>query len=242
MESNKELVMRFYDSLFNQGDLSVVDELVGAGFVEHVPGAGDGPAALKAAVAGVRAVNPGLRVEVVRAVAERDLVLLHVDAGVFAVVGIYRVEGGKIVEHWEVMQGVPAGSDMFSQMGVGGVGSRQAALDLFEEAAIDRDLSAFDRYAAEPYHQHTPGVADGIEASKARLASSFAAYPALRMTVARVVAEGDLVAVHHHFQTDAEDRGRAVVDIFRVSGGKVVEHWDVVQPVPETLEDVASMF
>ncbi|WP_075734121.1 nuclear transport factor 2 family protein [Streptomyces acidiscabies] len=89
------------------GRCGVVDELVAAGFVEHVPGAGDGPAALKVAVAGVRAANPGLRVEVVRAVAERDLVLLHVDAGVFAVVGIYRVEGGKVVEHWDVVQSVP---------------------------------------------------------------------------------------------------------------------------------------
>ncbi|GAQ55200.1 nuclear transport factor 2 family protein [Streptomyces acidiscabies] len=242
MESNKELVVRFYDSLFNKGDLGVVDELVAAGFVDHVPGAGDGPAALKAAVAGIRAANPGLRVEVVRAVAERDLVLLHVDAGAFAVVGIYRVEGGKIVEHWEAMQGVPAGSDMFSQVGVGGAGSRQVVLNLFDVVAVQRDLSALDQYIAEPFHQHTPGVADGIAAFKARLEGSYAAYPELRMTVARVVAEGNLVAVHHHFQANADDRGMAVVDLFLVSGGKVVEHWDVVQSVPEELEDVASMF
>ncbi|MGJ5897519.1 nuclear transport factor 2 family protein [Streptomyces niveiscabiei] len=242
MESNKDLVVRFYDSLFNKGDLGVVDELVAPGYVDHVPGAGDGPAALKAAVAGIRAAQPGMRVEVVRAVAEQDLVLLHVDAGAFAVAGIFRVARGKIVEHWEVMQGVPAGSDMFSQVGAGGEGDRQVALDFFEEVAYERDLSAFDRYVAEPYHQHTPGLADGIAASKARLAGAFAAYPELRMNVARVVAEGDLVAVHHHFRTGADDRGVAVVDIFRVLGGKVVEHWDVVQSVPEALADVESMF
>ncbi|WP_416970211.1 ester cyclase [Streptomyces sp. 4F14] len=232
---NKALVLRFYDALFNQGDLGVVDELVGPEYVDHAPAAtGNGPAALKAAVTGIRAANPGMRVRVVRALAERDLVLLHVDAGAFAVAGIFRVEAGKVVEHWEVMQEVPAGSDMFSQAGAGsGEDGKRVVLDFFDEVAIDRDLGAFDRYVGEPYTEHSPRTPDGAAASKEKFAGAFAAHPELSLTRKRVVADGDLVAVHHYFQTYADDPGAVCVEIFRVAGGKIVEHWDVVQPVRE---------
>jgi predicted SnoaL-like aldol condensation-catalyzing enzyme len=57
-----------------------------------------------------------------------------------------------------------------------------------------------------------------------------------------VIAEGDLVAVHHHFQAAAGDLGFAVVDFFRVRVGKVVEHWDAIQPVPATSANANTMF
>ncbi|WP_281250181.1 nuclear transport factor 2 family protein [Streptomyces monashensis] len=62
--------------------------------------------------------------------------------------------------------------------------------------------------------------------------SAFAAHPDPRIGVKRIIADGDLVAFHHHFQLSAEDLGAAVMDIFPVRNGKVVEHGDVVQPVP----------
>ena len=58
----------------------------------------------------------------------------------------------------------------------------------------------------------------------------------------RVVAEGDLVAVHSHYVNAPGERGQAVVDLFRVRNGKIVEHWDVLQDVPATSANDNTMF
>ena len=55
-------------------------------------------------------------------------------------------------------------------------------------------------------------------------------------------AEGDLVVTHGLITTSPEDRGTAAVDIFGLENGKIVEHWDVLQPVPETSENDNTMF
>ncbi len=52
------------------------------------------------------------------------------------------------------------------------------------------------------------------------------------MEFKRIIAESDLVSVHSFLKPNSSDLGRAVVDIFRVEDGKLVEHWDVMQPVP----------
>src|SRR5260221_2386379 len=101
---------------------------------------------------------------------------------------------------------------------------------------------AFDRYVALLYTQHNPRVPDGPAPAIAFLSGRFARYPQARNTIIRVIADGDLVAVHRHYQITPEDRGAAIVDIFRVENGRIVEHWDVIQPVPETSANGHTMF
>jgi predicted SnoaL-like aldol condensation-catalyzing enzyme len=60
--------------------------------------------------------------------------------------------------------------------------------------------------------------------------------------IKRTIAEGDLVVLHVLSKIDAKDTGRAVVDIFRVEDGKIVEHWDVMQAVPEKAANPNTMF
>jgi predicted SnoaL-like aldol condensation-catalyzing enzyme len=101
---------------------------------------------------------------------------------------------------------------------------------------------AFKAHVGATYKQHNPLVPDGIEPSVAFLSKRFDTNPQAINEIKRVIADGDLVAVHVHSRLNDGDRGRAIVDIFRVENGKIVEHWDVIQPVPENAQNNNTMF
>jgi predicted SnoaL-like aldol condensation-catalyzing enzyme len=87
-----------------------------------------------------------------------------------------------------------------------------------------------------------PALADGAAATEKAYADLFAAYPQYTATVAMVVAQGDLVAVHTHVQDAPGELGTSVYEIFRVQHGKIVEHWSDTQDVPATSVNGNSMF
>jgi predicted SnoaL-like aldol condensation-catalyzing enzyme len=62
------------------------------------------------------------------------------------------------------------------------------------------------------------------------------------MEIKRIIAEGDYVVLHSHLILKPGDRGSAVVEIFRLENGKIVEHWDVAQEVPETSANNNTLF
>lgn len=102
---------------------------------------------------------------------------------------------------------------------------------------------AVDKYVGKTYIQHNPTVADGGKAFIDAFAPFLKEHPQSRAQIKRVAAEGDLVFLHVFSQTSPEDRGEAVVDIFRLDrNGKIVEHWDVIQSVPETTVSGHGMF
>lgn len=101
---------------------------------------------------------------------------------------------------------------------------------------------AFETWVAPDYIQHKPTLPDGREAVVEFLEKLLERFPERSFTIHRVIASDDLVAVHYHSQATPEDRGFAVVDIFRVEDCQMVEHWDVVQPVPEQAANDNTMF
>ncbi len=101
---------------------------------------------------------------------------------------------------------------------------------------------AMDRYVGDRYTQHNPFVADGKQPFIDFFVPFFKKNPDVRADIKRVIAEGDLVVLHVHSKLNAADRGRAVMDIFRVENGKIVEHWDVGQPIPEKPANSNTMF
>ena len=108
---------------------------------------------------------------------------------------------------------------------------------------VDKKVrEAFETWADPGYIQHNPMAQTGRQAAIDFLEPFFAQHPDIRYSIKRVMADGDLVAVHSHGSFSAEDRGIAVVDILRVEGCKVVEHWDVVQPVPDKSANPNGMF
>jgi predicted SnoaL-like aldol condensation-catalyzing enzyme len=102
--------------------------------------------------------------------------------------------------------------------------------------------AAFDRFVAATLVQHNPATADGAEPALASLEKRLSENPEMHADIRHIVAEADLVVVHALVKNHRLDRGRAVVDIFRVSEDRIVEHWDVVQPMPEIAVNLHPMF
>jgi predicted SnoaL-like aldol condensation-catalyzing enzyme len=102
--------------------------------------------------------------------------------------------------------------------------------------------AAVAKYLGKTYRQHNPMAGDGPAPFIAFVKWITGANPDLRFHFKRFIAEGDLVVVHSHLVPSKESRGTAVMDIFRLEDGKIVEHWDVLQEVPEKAENQNTMF
>lgn len=101
---------------------------------------------------------------------------------------------------------------------------------------------AVAKYQGPYYRQHNPSARDGAEPFIGFVKWFAQTYPSFRIEFKRIIAEGDLVVTHSHLVREPGERGMAVTDIFRLENGKVVEHWDVVQEIPETSANNNTMF
>ncbi|MBR0873231.1 ester cyclase [Bradyrhizobium tropiciagri] len=112
--------------------------------------------------------------------------------------------------------------------------NKKVVLAFYETAFRGAPERAASEYAGATYIQHNPRVADGTQGFVAFVRGLLTSFPDMKLMIKRVIAEDDLVVTHAHIVKIPGEPGLAVVDIFRVEGGKVVEHWDVVEPVPST--------
>jgi len=113
----------------------------------------------------------------------------------------------------------------------------------FYEAGLNqKDFGAARRYLGDHYIQHNPNVPDGLDGFKAVVEYLRAKAPQSHSEIREAFADGDRVILHVHAVQAPGDRGSAIVDIFRLDQGKIVEHWDVVQPIPAEAANTNTMF
>jgi predicted SnoaL-like aldol condensation-catalyzing enzyme len=121
--------------------------------------------------------------------------------------------------------------------------NKQAVLDFYDKGLNQKDFAAASKHFGATYIQHNPNAADGPEGFKGFVEFLKAKFPQSKSEVKRVFTDGDYVIVHVHAVREPGTRGAAIVDIFRCdANGKIVEHWDVVQPVPEKASNNNTMF
>ena len=120
--------------------------------------------------------------------------------------------------------------------------NKKAAVEFYEKGLNQKDFEAASKYFGPRYTQHNPNAADGPEGFKAFLQFLREKFPNSRSEVKRVFADGDYVILHVHAVREPGARGNAIIDIFKFENGKIVEHWDVVQPIPEKAANSNGMF
>jgi predicted SnoaL-like aldol condensation-catalyzing enzyme len=111
--------------------------------------------------------------------------------------------------------------------------NKAAVLAFYEAGLNHKDFAAARAYLGPTYTQHNPRAADGVDGFQAYVNYLRANTPDSHSEVKRVFADGDFVILHVLKIVHPGERGSAIVDIFRLQNGKIVEHWDVTQDVPE---------
>jgi predicted SnoaL-like aldol condensation-catalyzing enzyme len=119
---------------------------------------------------------------------------------------------------------------------------KATVLACYEAALNQRDADAALQFVGSQYRQHNPLVADEYGGLREYLTWIQENFPKSHSKILRVFVDGDYVLLHVHRVRSPGTRGDAIVDIFRLENEKIVEHWDVIQPVPETAANSNTMF
>lgn len=120
--------------------------------------------------------------------------------------------------------------------------NKKTVVDYYQLAFAGEPEKAVELYLGDRYIQHNPQAQNGPDAFIAFVRYLRSENPDLRLDIKRVLAEGDIVVTHSNLVLKPGEPGQALADFFRVENGKVVEHWDVIQPVPDAAENDNGMF
>ena len=120
--------------------------------------------------------------------------------------------------------------------------NKQTVTAFYEAALNQKDFAAARKYMGPRYVQHNPTAPDGIDGFKKFIDFLRDKYPQSHSDIKQTFADGDYIILHVHATREPNTPGAAIVDIFKLEHGKIVEHWDVIQPVPEKSANDNGMF
>jgi predicted SnoaL-like aldol condensation-catalyzing enzyme/AcrR family transcriptional regulator len=120
--------------------------------------------------------------------------------------------------------------------------NKQTVLDFYDLLINQKDFAAASAHIGSYYRQHNPLVADGPEGLAAFVDFLRNEHPEAHSEIKRVLADPDHVILHVHSTRAPHSRGRAIIEIFRLEEGKIVEHWDTIQEIPEASANPNGMF
>ncbi|MFT5466416.1 MAG: putative SnoaL-like aldol condensation-catalyzing enzyme [Verrucomicrobiales bacterium] len=226
------------------GDPEAVTVVNEGKYIQHNPLTREGNVGLAELFKRLSKTSP--RVEIVRVFEDGDFVFAHTDYDFNVVeVGfeVFRFEDGLVVEHWDNLQSKPDDPNPSGHTMLDGSTettdldkteeNRALIRSFVEEALVGDQLSRLDHYIdSEGYVEHNLKMSDGLPALREALANNREArrYDKIH----RLLAEGNFVLCVCEGHLD--DRHVSFYDLFRVADGKIVEHWDTVDPVPPRSE------
>jgi len=232
--------------IFGKKDATAVDRYFGESFIQHDPSLADGLAGMKSFAAEI-ASSPAADITIYRTLVDGDFVLLHSRyegvgryAGSAIAFDLFRFKADKIVEHWRGQE-PEAPPNLSGRTQVDGpteildrdkTEANRTLVRTYRETVMV--ALRFDRIEefieGTHYAQHASKIGDGIARLRDRIASVAKEGGKLFLTPRRFVAEGNFVLVLT--EGDLPSGPNAIYDLFRVENGKIVEHWDVLTPIP----------
>jgi predicted SnoaL-like aldol condensation-catalyzing enzyme len=120
--------------------------------------------------------------------------------------------------------------------------NKKTVLELFEAGINQKDFAKASQYFGPRHTQHNPNAADGPEGFHKFVDFLREKFPNSHSKIKQVFTDGDYVILHVHAVREPGTRGNAIVDIFKLENGKVVEHCDVIQPIPKQAANSNRMF
>jgi predicted SnoaL-like aldol condensation-catalyzing enzyme len=120
--------------------------------------------------------------------------------------------------------------------------NRQTVLSFYDKGLNQKDADAALAHVGDRYVQHNSNAADGPDGFRKFIGFLREKFPNSKSEIKRSFVDGDYVILHVHAVREPGTKGSAIVDIFKLENGKIVEHWDVVQPIPENPANNNTMF
>lgn len=245
---NKQLVLDMMQNIFAARDATAVDTYFTQGYIQHNPMLPSGSAVIKKFLS--RPMDPSKPApkptQLHRIIGEGDLVATHSTYFTFGpkpmvAFDVFRIEDGKIAEHWDNLTPLREGANAAGRTQVDGVtevsdldqteANKAVVLDLLTRMFIGGEKLDITQYISPvQYHQHNPDTGDGLAGLQSLMKANAAKGIKMRYEeIGLVVAEGNFVLTGASGQLGGAPT--AFYDLFRLEDGLIVEHWDVIAPI-----------